>query len=158
VLLEYWNICWDIFLRYCAWKSFSVCVLGWSWYIYALWVAALLIFLFGIHLTAVINTTLCLKLAGSNGIFGDISDCFFQGYDIQRLPAQWLTDASFGKLTIVEVGCSIFKGLGIWYLEDLCSSLLGHLQTLLYFPIVLDFRTFLSVDIITLFTLVFLRH
>jgi hypothetical protein len=35
---------------------------------------------------------------------------------------------------------------------------LGHLQTFLYFPIVLDFRTFLSVDIITLFTLVLLRH
>jgi len=43
-------------------------------------------------------------------------------------------------------------------LEDLCSSLLGHLQTLLYFPIVLDFRTFLSMDIITLFTHVLLRH
>jgi hypothetical protein len=39
-----------------------------------------------------------------------------------------------------------------------CSSLLSHLQTLLDFPIVLDFRTFLSVDIITLFTLVLLRH
>jgi hypothetical protein len=36
-------------------------------------------------------------------------------------------------------------------LEDLCSSLLGHLQTLLYFPIVLGFRTFLSVDIITVY-------
>jgi hypothetical protein len=35
---------------------------------------------------------------------------------------------------------------------------LGHLQTFLYFPIVLDFRTFLSVDIITLFTLLLLRH
>jgi hypothetical protein len=43
-------------------------------------------------------------------------------------------------------------------LEDFCSSLLGHLQTLLYFPIVLDFRTFLSMDIITLFTFVLLRH
>jgi hypothetical protein len=43
VLLEYWNFWWDIFLRYCAWKSFSVCVLGWSWYIYALGTAALLI-------------------------------------------------------------------------------------------------------------------
>jgi hypothetical protein len=43
-------------------------------------------------------------------------------------------------------------------LEDFCSSLLGHLQTLLYFLIVLDFRTFLSVDIITLFTLVLLRY
>jgi hypothetical protein len=46
----------------------------------------------------------------------------------------------------------------IWYLEDFCSSLLGHLQTFLYFPIVLDFRKFLSVDIITLVTLVLLRH
>jgi len=27
-------------------------------------------------------------------------------------------------------------------LEDLCSSLLSHLQTFLYFPIVLDFRKF----------------
>jgi hypothetical protein len=43
-------------------------------------------------------------------------------------------------------------------LEDFCSSLLGHLQTLLYFPIVLDFKTFLFADIITLFTLVLLRH
>jgi hypothetical protein len=42
-------------------------------------------------------------------------------------------------------------------LKDLCSSLLGHLQTLLYFPIVLDFRTSLSVDNITLFTLVLLK-
>jgi len=33
-------------------------------------------------------------------------------------------------------------------LEDFCSSLLGHLQTLLYFPIVLDFRTFLFVDFV----------
>jgi hypothetical protein len=39
-----------------------------------------------------------------------------------------------------------------------CSSLLGHLQTLLNFPFVLDYRTFLSVDVITLFTLVLLRH
>jgi hypothetical protein len=33
-------------------------------------------------------------------------------------------------------------------LEDFCSSLLGHLQTILQFPIVLDFRMFLSVDFI----------
>jgi hypothetical protein len=68
---------WDIFLTYCAWKSFSVCVLGWSWYIYALWVAVLRIFLFGIHLTAVLNTILFLELTGSNGIFGDISGWFW---------------------------------------------------------------------------------
>jgi len=48
-------------------------VLGWSWYIYAIWIAALLIFFVGIHLTAVSNTTLFLELTGSNGIFGDIS-------------------------------------------------------------------------------------
>jgi hypothetical protein len=36
----------------------------------------------------------------------------------------------------------------IWYLEDFYSSLLGHLQTLLYFPIVLDFRTFFSVHFV----------
>jgi hypothetical protein len=42
-------------------------------------------------------------------------------------------------------------------MEDFCSSLLGHIQTFLYFPIVLDFRKFLSVDIITMFTLVLLR-
>jgi hypothetical protein len=33
-----------------------------------------------------------------------------------------------------------------------------HLQTFLYFPIVLDFRKILSVNIITRFTLVLLRH
>jgi hypothetical protein len=47
-------------------------------------------------------------------------------------------------------------GFGTWRI--FCSSLLGHLQTLLYFPIVLDSITFLSTDIITLFTLVLLRH
>jgi len=42
-----------------------------------LWVAALLIFLFGIHLTVVLNTTLFLELTGSNGIFGSISGWFW---------------------------------------------------------------------------------
>jgi hypothetical protein len=32
---------------------------------------------FGIHLTAVLNTTLFLELTGSNGIFGDISGWFW---------------------------------------------------------------------------------
>lgn len=40
---------------------------------YALWITVLLIFFFGIHLTAVLNTTLFLELIGSNSIFGDIS-------------------------------------------------------------------------------------
>jgi hypothetical protein len=37
----------------------------------------------------------------------------FQEYVVQQLPAQYLTDGSFGKLTIVEVGCLNFKGLKI---------------------------------------------
>jgi hypothetical protein len=36
-----------------------------------------------------------------------------QEYDIQQLPAQCLTDGSFGKLNVVEVGCSNSKGLRI---------------------------------------------
>lgn len=74
-ILEYLVI--GFFLRYCAWKSFSVCVLGWSWYIYALSIAALLIFFSGIHLTVVLNTTLFLELTRSNGIFWDISGWFW---------------------------------------------------------------------------------
>jgi hypothetical protein len=37
----------------------------------------------------------------------------FQEYVVQQLPAQYLTDESFGKLTVVEVGCSNPKGLKI---------------------------------------------
>jgi hypothetical protein len=37
----------------------------------------------------------------------------FQEYVVQQLPAQYLTDGSFGKLTVVEVGCSNSKGLKI---------------------------------------------
>jgi len=37
----------------------------------------------------------------------------FQEYVVQQLPAQYLIDGSFGKLTIVEVGCSNSKGLKI---------------------------------------------
>jgi hypothetical protein len=36
-------------------------------------------------------------------------------------------------------------------LEDFCSSLLGHLNTFLYFPIVLDFRKFLFGHILLCF-------
>jgi hypothetical protein len=35
----------------------------------------------------------------------------FQEYVVQQLPTQYLTDGSFGKLTVVEVGCSNSKGL-----------------------------------------------
>jgi hypothetical protein len=37
----------------------------------------------------------------------------FQEYVIQQLPAQYLADGSFGKLTVVEVGRSNSKGLRI---------------------------------------------
>jgi hypothetical protein len=37
----------------------------------------------------------------------------FLEYVVQQLPAQYLTDGSFGKLTVVEVGCSNSKGLRI---------------------------------------------
>jgi hypothetical protein len=36
-----------------------------------------------------------------------------QDYDFQWLPAQCLTDGFFGKLTVVEVGCLISRGLGM---------------------------------------------
>jgi hypothetical protein len=35
----------------------------------------------------------------------------FQEHVVQQLPAQYLTDGSFGKLTVVEVECSNSKGL-----------------------------------------------
>jgi hypothetical protein len=71
-------------------------------------------------------------------------------------------DSRLPKLEAEVVQIQPFIQISLRYLisvdqEDLelggffCSSLLGHLQTLLYFPIVLDFRTFLSIDIITLF-------
>jgi hypothetical protein len=36
-----------------------------------------------------------------------------QEYVIQQLPAQYLTDGTFGKLTVVKVGCSNSEGLRI---------------------------------------------
>jgi hypothetical protein len=37
----------------------------------------------------------------------------FQEYVVQQLPAQYLTDGSFGKMTVIEVGCSNSKSLRI---------------------------------------------
>jgi len=37
----------------------------------------------------------------------------FQEYVVQQLPAQYPIDGSFGKLTVVEIGCSNSKGLRI---------------------------------------------
>jgi hypothetical protein len=146
VRLEYWNICWDIFLRYCAWKSFSVCVLG--------WIAALLIFLFGIHLTAFLNTTLFLELTGSNGIFGSISGWFWfrnmtssstQNNVWQMHPLEnWLllkSDVQFMKVLgfdtwriyvpLFWATCILFSILLLfWILESFCLWIL-----LLYLPL-----------------------
>jgi hypothetical protein len=139
VLLEYWNICWDIFLEILCMKIlFCLCV---GLIFYALWIAALLIFLFGIHLTAVLNTTLCLELIGSNGIFGDISDWFFrnttssgsQHSDWQMHPLEnWLllkSDVQFPKVLgfdtwkisvpLFRATCRLFSILLLlWILES----------------------------------------
>jgi hypothetical protein len=48
---------------------------------------------------------------------------------------------SLRSLISVDQRDSVLKGL-------FCSSLVGHLQTLIFFPFVLDYRTFLSVDFI----------
>jgi hypothetical protein len=46
-------------------------------------------------------------------MFGWISVKSFQEYVVQQLSTQYMTDGSFGKLTVVEVGCLKFpKVLG----------------------------------------------
>jgi hypothetical protein len=75
----------------------------------------------------------------------------------QALQNQEIEDFSVHGSRLLELKAKVVH-IQLFIREDLCSSLLGHLQTLLYFPIVLDFRTFLSMDIITLFTLFLLRH
>jgi hypothetical protein len=125
---------------------------------YALWIASLLIFLFGIHLTAVSNTTLCLELTGSNGIFGDISDWFFrittssgsQHSDWQMHPLEnWLLLKS-------DVQCPKVLGFDTWRIYvPLCWATCRLFFILLLLWIL---KSFLTVDIITLFTLVLLRH
>jgi len=156
VLLEYWNICWDIFLEILCMKIiFCLCA---GLIFYAFWIAALLIFLFGIHLIAVLNTTLCMELTGSNGIFGDISDWFFrnmtssgsQHSDWQMHPLEnWLllkSDVQFPKVL----------GFDTWRIfVPLCWATCRLFSILLLLWIL---ESFLSVDIITLFTLVLLRH
>jgi len=67
----------EIFLRYCALKTYSVYVLGWYWYTCDIWIAIFsYIFFFSIQLTAIIIphffelTRYNLFLCG--GIFGNI--------------------------------------------------------------------------------------
>jgi hypothetical protein len=112
---------------------------------YALWITALLIFFFGIHLTSVLNTTLFLELIGSNGIFGDISDWFFrnttsngsQHSDWQMHPLEnWLllkSDVQFPKvlgfdtwrISLFWAICRRFSTfLLFWILECFCLWIL----------------------------------
>jgi hypothetical protein len=113
-------------------------VLGWSWYIYALWVAALLIFLFGIHLTVVLNTSLFLELTGSNGIFGSISGWFWfrnmtssgsQHNVWQMDPLEnWLLlklDVQIPKVSELRSAfppssCSVFRSFSLFILQTSC--------------------------------------
>jgi hypothetical protein len=53
--LEYWIfVDWNIFLRYCAWKSYFVYVFDWYWYIWVFWIVIFTYIFFCIQLTAVI--------------------------------------------------------------------------------------------------------
>jgi hypothetical protein len=126
---------------------------------YALLIDVLLIVLFGIHLTAVLNTTLCLELTGSNGIFGDISDWFWlrnttssgsQHSDWKMHPLEnWLllkSDVQFPKVL----------GFDTWRISVPLFWATCRLFSILLLLWILE--SFLSVYIITLFTLVLLRH
>jgi hypothetical protein len=152
VRLEYWNICWDIFLEILCMKNlFCLCD---GLIFYALWIATLLIFLFGIHLTTVLNTTLFLELTGSNGIFGSIPDWFWfrnmtssdtQHNVWQMHPLEnWLllkSDVQFPKVLgfdtwriyvpLFRATCRLFSILLLfWILESFCQWIL-----LLYLPL-----------------------
>jgi hypothetical protein len=65
--LEYWNIWWlEFFLRYCACKSYFVCVLGWFWYIWVIWIA-IFAFVILVHpIDSCHNNTFFLGLTWSN--------------------------------------------------------------------------------------------
>jgi hypothetical protein len=97
------------------------------------------------------------------------ADNQFQALQNQEIEDFSIHGSRLPELEAEVVEIQLFKRISLRYLisvdqQDLvlggffCFSLLGHLQTHLYFPIVLDFRTFFSVDIITLFTLILLRH
>jgi hypothetical protein len=97
------------------------------------------------------------------------ADNQFQALQNQEIEDFSIHGSRLPELEAEVVEIQLFKRISLRYLisvdqQDLvlggffCFSLLGHLQAHLYFPIVLDFRTFFSVDIITLFTLILLRH
>jgi hypothetical protein len=54
------------FLRYCALKSYSVYILGWYLYIYAIWIAIFAFVILGHPIDSRHNTTFFLELTGSN--------------------------------------------------------------------------------------------
>jgi len=67
---------WNIVLRYCAWKSFSVCMLGWYWYIRIIWIAIFVFVILGHLIYSCYKTTFFMELTWTNifcGVtFGDI--------------------------------------------------------------------------------------
>jgi hypothetical protein len=65
-ILEYLVIGIFFFLRYCAWKSYYVCVLGWYWYIWVIWIAIFVFVILGHPIDNCHNTTFYLGLTGSN--------------------------------------------------------------------------------------------
>jgi hypothetical protein len=65
--LEYWNIWWlEFFLRYCAWKSYYVYVLGWYWSIWVIWIAIFAFVILGHPIDSCHNTTFFFGLIESN--------------------------------------------------------------------------------------------
>jgi hypothetical protein len=62
VLLKYWNI----FLRYCAWKSFFVYVLGGYLYICAIWIAIFAFLILANTIDNCYNITFFMDLTGTN--------------------------------------------------------------------------------------------
>jgi hypothetical protein len=85
-----------------------------------------------------------------------LKGCQSADNQFQALQNQEIAGFSVFGSRLPELEAEVVQIQLLWI--SLRSSLLCHLQTLLYFPIVLDFRTFLSVDIITLFTLILVRH
>jgi hypothetical protein len=82
--------------------------------------------------------------------------CQFADNQFQALQNQEIEDLSVHGSRLLELQIQPLRISlrylisRIWYLEDLCSSLLGHLQTFLYSPIALDVRKFLTVELILL--------
>jgi hypothetical protein len=95
--LEYWHI----FLRYYAWKSFSIYVLGGYWYIHAIWIAIFAFVILAHPIDSYHNTIYFLELIGTNislWCYFWIDFCLiFSGICRLATPVRYLTNGSFGK-------------------------------------------------------------